>query len=1141
MTKRLDLTLFGNLDIRLDGVPVTDFKSSKSQALLCYLAVTGQPHTRPVLAGLLWGDMPEDKARMNLSQSLSTLRRYFGEHLITSRQMVTFNRDTNYWLDVEAFKTYAAEGSVETLEKAAQFYRGEFLDGFFVRNAPEFENWALIERARLRELALRTLQTLAVYHAERGETGWAAAIDYTTRLLTLEPWQEEAHRELMRLLALSGKRSAALVQYERCCQILIQELGVEPGEETIALYECIRDGKLAPSNSQLEITLRKMGKNAGQQVISKTILERSPLPTNLPSQPTNFVGREGELDTLYELIINRGTRLVTLVGPGGIGKTRLALEFVERQLESKILKTPGSGGPSNPFPDGIYFVSLESLRSSELILPAIAEAMSYRLDRGEIQLMDYLSSKRSLLVIDNFEHLLDGAEILSRILRSASEVYILVTSRERLRLHEEQVYSIHGLKFPEPELASSIVDYSAGKLFMQAARRQQPNFTLDDCEAKHLARICWLVEGMPLALELAATWTDMLPISDIAAEIQRNIDFLATEFRNLPSRHRSVRAVIDVSWEQLLPADQTLFSQLSIFQGGFTREAVISITSATRQSLNTLVGKSLLRYSKSQDRYYIHELLRMYGVEKVAEQTAEMEELNDRHSQYYCQWFADQVTPRTLKSIGQKTVLEAMTAELENARGAWTWALNNHRINRLMFRTTSLGMYYVWRGGFLEGERTFRSFISHLADVGELNDASSAFLRASALDWQAFFIYELGDRTKALDLLFESQDLLNSPLLAQMDTRGERAHNLVNIARADWSLSDDARFELVTQAQAWYRDGERPFGTPYALATSARLAILTGRLKEARQFLEESLEIYESIGNQLGRAVSLTGLGNLAFALNDYDKAEIYFLRSMEIAEEMQDLERLTIASMYQGAVYIFSGQFRRAQRVLGKCVAISTERGLRAYKATALYYLGFALLHLGDYDQALECGKEALPLAEQSYDEEIVSQSIMLPAAAALARGAYVDALQGFEEATKAQGSRRSARVVFGEDCGQVGLGTALLQLSRMDEAQTGFTTLLQLAIDTHRQDRLLYALVGIALLLAKKGDVEQAVELYSLAADYPFVSNSRWFSEVFGQPIEATYPNLNRVKIDEARALGEQRDLWGTADEILLEYSNA
>ncbi|NOZ73479.1 MAG: tetratricopeptide repeat protein, partial [Chloroflexi bacterium] len=385
---------------------------------------------------------------------------------------------------------------------------------------------------------------------------------------------------------------------------------------------------------------------------------------------------------------------------------------------------------------------------------------------------------------------------------------------------------------------------------------------------------------------------------------------LSAEFRDIPPRHRSMRAVIDVSWDQLSPLERTSFSQLSIFRGGFTREAAAAITDVTIQILSALVGKSLLRYSQSRNRYYIHELLRQYAREKLAQHASEMEALYDRHSQYFLQWFTDQVTPHTLKSAGQKTVLDAMTAEIENARAAWTWAQKNRQITRLQFSMRAFGMYYVWRGGFLEGERIFREFTRHLTDLDKSTDASITLLMASVLNWHAFFLHNVGNRAKALELLDESLIFLNSPLLAEMNGGPVRANNLLQRARTCWEQTIDVRLEHAAQARALYRDVAHPFGLPFALTSSARLAILAGRLSEAHRFLEESLEIYENTGNQLGRAISLTGLGNLAHVQNDYDKAVKLLQESANIASGMGNSERVTIALMYQGAAYLYSGQF---------------------------------------------------------------------------------------------------------------------------------------------------------------------------------------------------------------------------------------
>jgi DNA-binding SARP family transcriptional activator len=246
MQVELHLVLLGNVEMRRDGVPVTGFRSAKAQALLCYLAVTGRPHTRPALAGLLWGDMPEDKARMNLRQALTNLRRLLRPFLDITRHDVGFKPNCACWLDVERFEALAAGASAqagaERLREAVELYRGDFLEGFYVRDAPEFEDWALAQRARLRELAMSALHRLAVHFTQQGDTGHAAGIDYATRLLALEPWREAAHRDLMRLLAGSGQRGAALAQYETCRRVLAEELDVEPGPETTALYERVRDG-----------------------------------------------------------------------------------------------------------------------------------------------------------------------------------------------------------------------------------------------------------------------------------------------------------------------------------------------------------------------------------------------------------------------------------------------------------------------------------------------------------------------------------------------------------------------------------------------------------------------------------------------------------------------------------------------------------------------------------------------------------------------------------------------------------------------------------------------------------------------------------------------------------------------------------
>jgi DNA-binding SARP family transcriptional activator/predicted ATPase len=348
--EELQLALLGNVEIRRAAVPVSGFSSGKALALLCYLAVTGRPHSRPALAGLLWSDLPESNARNNLRKALTNLRGLVGPHLRITRQEIAFNRDCRYWLDVECFEAAVTSASPETdverLGEAVELYRGDFLEGLYMRGALGFEEWALAERARLRELALDALHALAVHHSRRGQAGYAAALRYATRLLALEPWREEAHRGLMLLLARGGQRGAALAQYQACRQVLADELGVEPGPETTALYQRIRDGELG-------------GRFPAPLAIPSFLSTAPPRP----SPPAPFVARERELAQLngfLELALAGRGRAVFVTGEAGTGKTALVQEFARRAQErhadlvvagGNCNAYTGAGDPYLPFRD----------------------------------------------------------------------------------------------------------------------------------------------------------------------------------------------------------------------------------------------------------------------------------------------------------------------------------------------------------------------------------------------------------------------------------------------------------------------------------------------------------------------------------------------------------------------------------------------------------------------------------------------------------------------------------------------------------------------------------------------------------------------------------------------------------------------
>jgi DNA-binding SARP family transcriptional activator/predicted ATPase len=609
----LYLALLGQLSIQQNGTSLGAFESQKTRAILCYLVVTAQKHSREALAGLLWPEMPEANARMNLRKAVIVLRRSVGEHIYVTRRSLAFNFDAPHWLDVSEFETAMAmsreltPATVEAMKKALDLYQDDFLAQFNVRDAPPFEEWVLSQRARLREMALDGLYRLAAYYYHRGE--YDLSLDYTRRLLALEPWREEAHRQQMLLLVKMGQRSQALMQYESCCQILAKELGITPSAETMDLAAAIRAGNFGMGGGGM------MGRGEPAPVY-QLLSQSSPPPFtslppvhNLPAQYTPFVGREAEIGDIVQWLQDPTCRLLTLGGPGGIGKTRLALAAAQRFVDNKTEDASGKAG--------VFFVPLNEVSSVKALASAIANALNFPFHASldlKKQLVNFLRPKNLLLLLDNFEHLLDGAELISEILTAAPFVKVLITSHQALHLQEEWFHLVQGMAFPKDATAWSegkaLENYCAVQLFVQSAYRARPGFSLIE-EAEHVVRICQLVEGMPLGIELAAAWVRALPCQVIAQELEQSLDLLTTTWQNLPPRHRSMRTVFDHSWQRLSAAERDVLQRLSVFQDGFQAETAATVAGASLPELACLIEKSLLQLTPTGS-YRMPELLRQF-------------------------------------------------------------------------------------------------------------------------------------------------------------------------------------------------------------------------------------------------------------------------------------------------------------------------------------------------------------------------------------------------------------------------------------------------------------------------------------------------------------------------------------------------
>lgn len=444
---------------------------------------------------------------------------------------------------------------------------------------------------------------------------------------------------------------------------------------------------------------------------------------NLPAPATSFVGRTQEIAENIAFLRQENCRLLTLLGTGGVGKTRLAIEVAQRVI--------------NAFPDGVFFVPLQALQTEEFIVPAVADTLDLTLqgqDHPHKQLCDALHDRHLLLVMDNFEHLLEGVSLIADILKTAPDVTILVTSRVTLNLQEEWVRPIDGMPLPEQDGIADIENYAAIQLFYERARQVRPDFSIAE-QARHVIQICRLVDGVPLAIELAASWSKALPCEQIHHEISQNLDFLSSNFRNIPERHRSIRAVFNHSWHLLSATEQTVFSRLSVFSGGFTLEAVIAVAGASLHDLSSLVEQSMVQLDAA-GRYQLHELVRQYAAEKLAEAPDDERATLRRHRQYYLGWLY-QIGDR-LKGVQHNAVLDEIECEIDNIRIAWEQAAVNNLHSELGQALESLVLYYMIYSRFLEGDHVLGTTLEHLTDLDQALEAQILLFLARILyayDW----------------------------------------------------------------------------------------------------------------------------------------------------------------------------------------------------------------------------------------------------------------------------------------------------------------------------------------------------------------------------------------------------------------------
>jgi non-specific serine/threonine protein kinase len=714
---------------------------------------------------------------------------------------------------------------------------------------------------------------------------------------------------------------------------------------------------------------------------------------NLSAQTTPFVGRENEIAQLEDLLDDPAVRLITVLGPGGMGKTRLAIELGHGVVAQASFTTANRRVDSRgrfQFFSGVFFVSLAQTRQPEAVINALADSVGFQFYPGgepKQQLIDFFREKSLLLVVDNCEHVLEGLSVLSDILHSAPRVKIIATSRAKLNLQGEALFTIDGMDFPDLQSVSDAMQYSAVKLFVQSARRAQPNFELTEDDLPHVARICALVNGLPLGIELAAAWVEMLSLQEIADEVAQNLDFLETESHDAPDRHRSVRAVFDHSWNLLTPDERATFTRIAVFRGRFTRQAGQTVTGAGLRQLMALVNKSLLKRDPDSGVYQVHEVLRQYAEQKLT-QSGEDAAIRAAHSDFYLELLAQ--FRKDFQSARQLDALREVEADIENIRAALMWACHNDRPRPLLNAVHTLGIYFDMRAQYTEGLAILEPAAAALRQTPRSNDRDVA-LSYLAL-WCAIMSAYYRQRERAATALVEAFELLDersapTDVLALRDFARGYFDLLLDDPVEARSRFASAYERYLSLASVW--DASHcllNWGSAFYYRTDNH----TTDFDHGHEKVQQALTLVESTGDSYMRAHILTSLGQLAAAQRHYDTAKQLYQRAQDLHRQIGNLFGLGASLMNLTIWGIILGRYEQSRPYILENLSIQRERGNALGIAWALLVLSRLELGAGEFSGARAHAAEALNMAEKADIIEYVNAALFAVGRAAWTLGEY-------------------------------------------------------------------------------------------------------------------------------------------------------